>query len=63
MVKPAKSPKSKPRTLATCEAYLDRLAELVERAGAGWQVYQPLIERLEQEARLARANRNKTTHA
>ncbi|WP_404403414.1 hypothetical protein [Pelagibacterium halotolerans] len=44
----------KPRTVDRCEAYLDRLAELMAQADENWMVYQPLIERLEKESLQAR---------
>lgn len=44
---------TKPRTVERCEAYLDKLAELIAQAGEDWVVYQPLVERLEQEIRQA----------
>lgn len=38
-----------PRTVETCNRYLDRLALVIERAGKNGAAYLPLVERLERE--------------
>jgi len=49
-----KPPFPKPRTVERCEAYLDKLADLIVEAGDDWTVDQPLVERLERECRRAK---------
>lgn len=44
-----------PRTVERCEAYLDRLALIVERAGSNAAAFIPIIRRLERELAEARA--------
>lgn len=43
-----------PRTVETCERYLDRLALVIQRAGPNGAVYLPLVRRLERELAEAR---------
>ena len=38
-----------PRTIETCNRYLDRLALVIERAGKNGAVFLPLVQRLERE--------------
>lgn len=44
-----------PRTVATCNRYLDRLAPVIGRAGKNGAVYLPLVRRLERELAEAQA--------
>lgn len=48
-------PRSIPRTVATCERYLDRLALVLERAGDNRAAFLPLVRRLERELAEAHA--------
>jgi hypothetical protein len=43
-----------PRTVERCEAYLDRLALVVERAGGNAHAFLPILRRLERELAEAR---------
>lgn len=38
-----------PRTVAQCERYLDRLALVIERAGANGHALLPIVRRLQRE--------------
>jgi hypothetical protein len=44
-----------PRTVETCNRYLDRLALVIERAGRKGAVFLPLVERIERELAEAQA--------
>ena len=46
------------RTVERCEAYLDRLALVVERAGSNAAAFLPIIRRLERELAEARAEQD-----
>ncbi len=45
-----------PRTVATCERYLDRLALVLERAQSNHPAFLPLVRRLERELAEAQAD-------
>lgn len=51
----AKKYREIPRTVETCNRYLDRLALVIERAGRDGAVYLPLVQRLERELAEAHA--------
>src|SRR5262245_61303150 len=44
-----------PRTVPTCELYLDRLALVVERAKGNYAAFLPLVTRLQRELAEAKA--------
>lgn len=47
-----------PRTVERCEAYLDRLALVVERAGNNAAAFLPIVRRLERELAEARSEQD-----